>query len=73
MEDVGVIERDRGSKDGREVQVSLTRQGRVLKQRAPAVPMSLLCMPGLPQAEQPGLLSSLSQLLEALHAANAKR
>jgi MarR family transcriptional regulator, organic hydroperoxide resistance regulator len=70
METAGLLVRRKGAEDGREVHIALTRQGRALKKRAPQVPMSLLCMPGLPHEELPALLGALTNLLQALGAAN---
>ncbi|HEX7479426.1 MAG TPA: MarR family transcriptional regulator [Polyangiales bacterium] len=69
MEAAGLLRRRRAAGDEREVHVSLTPKGRRLKRRAPQVPMSLLCMPGLPGDELPVLLGSLSRLLAALQSA----
>ncbi len=69
MEEAGLVTRKRAGGDGREVHIALTRKARALKKRAAAVPMSLLCMPGLPGQDLPVLLETLTRLLHALSAA----
>lgn len=78
MEEAGLISRLRAGQgsgsgkrkaskaDGRELHIQLTRNGRALKQRAAGVPQALLCLPGMPLDDLPGLHARLGRLLAAI-------
>lgn len=63
LEASNLVERRRSAKDERAVLISLTQQGRALKQKAKTVPVQLLCNSKLPIHELGPLQKELRKLL----------
>ena len=72
LEAAELITRERDREDERRVVISLTDQGRALKQRASHVPEQLICKTSLTGEEYLHLKSEFDQLLRRLHALNAQ-
>jgi len=68
LEAAGLILRQRRSADERIVDISLTDQGRALKQRAASIPEKFYCELDLPIEDYLSLLTNLKKLTAHLHA-----
>ncbi len=68
LEAGGLIVRERAREDERQVIISLTAQGRALKQKARSIPEALLCASGCNPREVTGLKSQLEALRDNLGA-----
>ncbi|MBB3276533.1 MULTISPECIES: MarR family transcriptional regulator [unclassified Pseudoxanthomonas] len=68
LEAGGLIVRERAREDERQVIISLTAQGRTLKQKARSIPEALLCASGCNPREVTGLKSQLEALRDNLGA-----
>ena len=66
MEQDALITRNKTAHDGRELHISLTTQGRELREEAVQVPTQLLCNEKLPIGDIPQIQQTLNGLLEAL-------
>lgn len=66
MEAAGLLQRKRSAQDERSVTVSLTTQGKALKDRARGVPLQTLKATGLSVAELVDMRTRLQQLTAAL-------
>lgn len=66
LEAGGLIVRERAREDERQVIISLTAQGRALKQKARSIPEALLCASGCNPREVTGLKSQLESLRDNL-------
>lgn len=62
----GLVSRIRSARDEREVEVTLTDEGRKIEDRARTVPETIECATGLSQGEISGLLERLAKLRAAL-------
>jgi MarR family transcriptional regulator, organic hydroperoxide resistance regulator len=71
LEANGLVRRERSAEDERRVEVSLTREGEVLKKRALEVPGALACRVGLGNERFIGLRAELRALMELLGEANS--
>lgn len=68
LESGGLIVRERAREDERQVIISLTAQGRALKQKARSIPEALLCASGCNPREAAGLKFQLEALRDNLGA-----
>jgi DNA-binding MarR family transcriptional regulator len=59
---LGLLRRDRGVQDQRQVLISLTPAGRALRARAGAVPQGVMCATGCTPAQANGLKAELESL-----------
>ncbi|HEX7166864.1 MAG TPA: MarR family transcriptional regulator [Acidimicrobiales bacterium] len=66
LEAVGYVERARDTNDERRVVVTLTRRGKALKEKASAIPASLVARSGLGLRELAALRDQLQRLTETL-------
>ncbi len=66
MEGLGLVERARAKSDERQVVISLTPQGRELKQTAQSVPVEMLCASDLAPEQLVALREQLVTLRERL-------
>ncbi len=62
----GLVERRRSAEDERAVEIFLTPEGRVLRERAARLPETLACQTDLPPKEIEGLRESLRRLMGLL-------
>jgi DNA-binding MarR family transcriptional regulator len=68
--DAGLVTRDRDSRDARRLMLNLTRSGKAMLQRAPAVAQEqiIAVIDALPPADRKQLADSLTNLVDALGA-----
>lgn len=69
LEGMGLVRRDRDARDERVVRITLTEQGRALRDTARAVPQQAACAVGLDMAELIDLRERLNRLRDTLDAA----
>ena len=67
METAGLIQRQRGKEDERQVHILLTENGRALKQRAEQIPMQILCASGQSVEQLSKMRSDLNLLRDTLN------
>ncbi|SMO63773.1 MarR family winged helix-turn-helix transcriptional regulator [Melghirimyces algeriensis] len=70
MESAGLIRRQRSPKDERKVNVSLTEDGKALKERARCIPETFLQKSDLPEKELRDLLERLQGLQQQIRCLN---
>lgn len=73
LESAGFIKRQRRVKDERVVDISLSEEGRALRERATTIPEKFTCELDLTLAEYLELLTSLKRLTKRLHTRQATR
>jgi DNA-binding MarR family transcriptional regulator len=66
LQAAGLVQRTRGTRDERQVIVTLTDEGRVLRERAGQVPVDVFCATGCEVDEVVGLKSQLEKLRAGL-------
>lgn len=70
LETSGLIARTRDQQDERQVRITLTRDGRLLKKKAQEIPRQILCASGQSQAAIGGLKAQLSVIRDDLIRSN---
>jgi DNA-binding MarR family transcriptional regulator len=71
LETSGLIARTRDEADERQVRITLTKEGRLLKKKAQEIPRQVLCASGQPQAAIGSLKAQLSVIRDDLIRSNA--
>jgi MarR family transcriptional regulator, organic hydroperoxide resistance regulator len=72
LESAGLVQRLRDSADERRVLLQLTREGRILKHKAQAVPAAVACAAGCELGELASLTARLKALRDQIHTSTTR-
>lgn len=72
LEQLGFVQRQRSVEDERVVMISLTEEGRVLKEECGCIPLQLFEKIGYPAEDAPALKSQLDALLQHLNSVSTQ-